>query len=646
MKVLIVGNCHIHQIAESLEFILADKVDILRDPLSYKRNKEKLDEVRVMVEQAGTIGILSSFWDDFLSMFPEYESKCSKIPHIRASSFHPDIIEISRNGKRLESVMEVCHSRVIIYGYLNQLDVNEVKSLFTKELFKELGYFQEWDRDLKWARYQSSVTGWDVEALYSKWRHSGCFVHTPNHPKLSVLATLALEFALKNSLDIKFQDVRDVLVDRAASHSIWPVYPDIAEYFDTYGCYLFKPSSKGKNIFLDKNIAIGLDDFISLSYEYYDSISLTIEDFDSATISDFKKISKYLKSLDVKNHGNPYRGLPNYCFWKKAVAQPTIADVDPVVNAKFKINTLNKVATAGSCFAQHIARALSSNGFNYYVAEKAPGNLTTTQALERNFGIFSARFGNIYSTSQLVQLFKRAYGSLSPKIDYIELESGKFVDPFRPYVEPDGFDSVIELRRSMDEHLAFVRTMFESLDVFIFTLGLTEGWRSKSDKSVYPVAPGVVSSRVSNDDFEFFNMTTADIIADLVEFRCLLKEVNPSSRIIFTVSPVPLIATYENRHALVSTTYSKSALRAAADELERGFDDVMYFPSYEIITGNFNRGDYYEEDLRSVKVSGVEHVMKLFMSHCIESVEYSIDKDLKNMIDSSRIVCDEENLEK
>ena len=61
---------------------------------------------------------------------------------------------------------------------------------------------------------------------------------------------------------------------------------------------------------------------------------------------------------------------------------------------------------------------------------------------------------------------------------------------------------------------------------------------------------------------------------------------------ILTVSPVPLVATAAGKHVLVATTYSKSVLRVACEEVCQKAADVMYFPSYEIITGNYNRGSY------------------------------------------------------
>ena len=99
--------------------------------------------------------------------------------------------------------------------------------------------------------------------------------------------------------------------------------------------------------------------------------------------------------------------------------------------------------------------------------------------------------------------------------------------------------------------------------------------------------------------------------------------VNPSAKVILTVSPVPLAATALDQHVLVSTTYSKSALRVACDELCSRFRHVAYFPSYEIVTGSYTRGGYFGRDLRSIVEDGVEHVMRLFFQHATSRGEMS-----------------------
>lgn len=313
---------------------------------------------------------------------------------------------------------------------------------------------------------------------------------------------------------------------------------------------------------------------------------------------------------------HPYRSLPDSAFWRRSVAGVAPADVDPVSNFPLRINLDTKVATAGSCFAQHIARYLKTSGYHYYVAEPGHPILPESVRVANNYGLFSARYGNVYTARQLWQLWQRAFGLFSPAEPAWQMSEGVFVDPFRPTTQRGGYVSVAELEADRAQHLAAVRQMFETLDVFVFTLGLTETWRSRTDGAVFPLCPGTEGGEFDPLRYEFYNQPLSDIVADMAAFIAALKTINPQANIILTVSPVPLAATAEaGVHVLTATTYSKSVLRVAAEMLRQQYDNVHYFPSYEIITGAFNRGAYYADDLRNVVESGVSHVMRLFMKH-------------------------------
>ena len=344
---------------------------------------------------------------------------------------------------------------------------------------------------------------------------------------------------------------------------------------------------------------------------------------------------------------HPYKELPSKAFWRKSVADLAIAEVDPVGQFGLRISQATKVATAGSCFAQHISASLSAQGFNFFVTENA-SPLAAEEAARRQYGVFSARYGNLYTARQLVQLFDRAYDRFRPVDDHWVRDDGRLVDPFRPQVEPDGFSSLEDLTRARSEHFAAVREMFESLDVFVFTLGLTEAWRSRIDGAVYPLAPGIVAGQMDAARYEFVNFGVSEVSSDMQSFLARLRNVNTSARFIVTVSPVPLIATFEDRHVLVSTTLSKSVLRTAADEITRGDPLSDYFPSYEIITGNHSRGAYFEKDLRSVAPAGVHHVMRLFFSHfaAAESTSLLADEIAHESAGVREIICDEEAIDK
>lgn len=311
---------------------------------------------------------------------------------------------------------------------------------------------------------------------------------------------------------------------------------------------------------------------------------------------------------------NPYSNLPDHHFWRRSVAGVDRCEFDPVTSPKFIVGMGDRVATAGSCFAQHISRKLAEIGFNYFVTE-AGADLAEAERRARNYRVFSARFGNIYTTRQLLQLFDEAFHGLPREEREWVRRDGRFVDPYRPAIEPDGFADPDAVQRSRREHLDRVRVMFEQADVFVFTLGLTEAWQSKLDGAVFPLAPGVAGGEFDEDRHRFVNFTVAEVEDDLRTFLDKLKFVNPAIRVLLTVSPVPLAATYENRNVLVATTYSKSVLRVAAETMTREYSWVDYFPSFEIITGSYNGGMYYGDDAREVNHLGVAHAMRVFLKN-------------------------------
>jgi len=306
---------------------------------------------------------------------------------------------------------------------------------------------------------------------------------------------------------------------------------------------------------------------------------------------------------------HPYKGLPPSSFWKNAVAEADLTGFDPVVQAPFAIGRTEAVATAGSCFAQHIARHLLASGFNF---------LQTERPESPDEPVFSARFGNIYTVRQLRQLFLRAYGICRP-IDKAWLgKNGKYLDPFRPQLQPGGFDSPSAVQAARSRHLAAVRQVFENCRVFIFILGLTEAWLA-SDGVALPVPAGVVAAEANGGPYTFHNFTAAEMVYEMSQFLREIREVNSGIRVILTVSPVPLVATYENRHILLSNTYSKAALRVVAEEAAHAHDFVAYFPSYEIITSPLSRFCFFNADLRTVTEAGVSHVMSLFSKYFLDS---------------------------
>lgn len=310
---------------------------------------------------------------------------------------------------------------------------------------------------------------------------------------------------------------------------------------------------------------------------------------------------------------NPYQNLPSNSFWKTSVEENSFLNTKDYFKPKWHLSEEDKIATAGSCFAQHIGRSLREIGLPVIDTEPAPVGLLSRYWPEFGYGMYSARYGNIYTARQLLQLAKEATGASEQRTAAWE-RGGGFFDAFRPGVEPSGFGSIEQLTENRTYHLQKVRDLLLELDVFVFTLGLTEAWECTNSGDIYPLAPGTVAGSFEQSNTQFVNFGFNEVYNDLVEFFNHIRNFRNGRdfRVLLTVSPVPLTATASGDHVLSATTYSKSVLRAVAGQLRRDLEFVDYFPSYEIITSPNSRSTFYKSNLRSVSPEAVEVVMETF----------------------------------
>ena len=672
LSFLIYGNCQAPQVARLIEAMTggakATAIDATRATIARMRSGEQ--DISLQLAENDLI-LTQEFGEVFQIIeqrYPEALPKVRRYPSLQFNAYHPDSVYVvdKSSGGHIQGPMGEYHSAIALWAWTQGLGVAETLDLFRADVFETLGYFDYWPSAVRELERIGVRAGIPLGDMLEGWRRQGCWLHSLNHPKQYALADVVRRILRREGID-PIPDVEVYLPDVLAIHPAWPVYPEIGQRLGVPGHYLFKLAA-GLGSTSSPAPFMGLDDFVAASFETFAKCSaqgLACDRLTSPRFEGLKAIlstgptsvqtpsnasGKPLPKVDPRkappSEGNPYRDLPDYQFWRRAVERVALHDIDPVVHTRFRLGKDDKVATAGSCFAQHISRTLRSHGFRFFVTER-PTGIEPKEARRRQFGTYTARYGNLYTARQLLQLFDRAFGDFQPVDGAWMRPDGRLVDAFRPQVEPDGFSMIRELVRARQQHLASVRQMFKQLDVLVFTLGLTEAWRSRIDGAVYPLAPGVVAGTPDAERYEFVNFDVRDVVVDLQTVLARLRNVNPAARVILTVSPVPLIATYEDRHALVATTYSKAVLRAAAEEVVRGDPASDYFPSYELITGNHTRGAYFEDDLRSVTTSGVEHAMRLFLSHYLGAETSStLAKDLEREAKAVRgIVCDEEAID-
>src|SRR5699024_11611065 len=102
--------------------------------------------------------------------------------------------------------------------------------------------------------------------------------------------------------------------------------------------------------------------------------------------------------------------------------------------------------------------------------------------------------------------------------------------------------------------------MLRSLDVFVFTLGLTETWIDRSDGTAFPTAPGVIAGDPAKNAAEYVNLSIDDVRKDIVNFWKILTEVNPYVQMNIMVSTIPLNTTARYQHFLSASTHTLTHL--------------------------------------------------------------------------------------
>jgi hypothetical protein len=657
-RIVVSGNCQIGALSATLAAMLPDDVVepvayFPEDPASEALNREALRGADVWVNN------ISRPLHDQIIGDVERPGTILYVPNVRFFGFHPDILHVSfTDGGTLQTgAAGPYNSAIVLAGWKLGLDEDQIVARFTRETCAALGYSRFWGQALVELKRRVDLSDLDWGEVYLPLARGTAFMLTDNHPRLDVMVHLARLAGGRLGADpeaVAFPWEQVIPDGLLATSEVWPVYPGVAEPLGLRGGHVWRTSA---------GELLDLRTFVRRSLETYaivDPATLVAPELDDPRTIEVLAAEPGARPVAVgadvapaparrtwgpsDDRPHPYKGLPDHQFWNRGVAYAPPAGVDPVVRGAYRLTPDHQVATMGSCFAQNLSRHLQRSGLTYFVAETAPDGTPAVEATARQYGVYSARYGNVYTVAQAVQLFQRAYGRLDPAERPWVRPDGRLVDPFRPLVEPDGFADEASLLAARDEHLAATRRVFEEADVLVFTMGLTEAWRSQVDGCVVPAAPGSAGTPTGDATYEFVNFGVDEVRSGLAELCGLVRSVNPDVRILLTVSPVPLIATFEDRHVLVSTVESKSVLRVAAGDVSRDLDFVDYFPSYEIIASATSDRDYFAPDRREVSELGVAHVMRTFSEHYIAGTEGAAPTavPLAAATQSQDVVCDEE----
>ncbi|MFC1816628.1 GSCFA domain-containing protein [Thermodesulfobacteriota bacterium] len=243
-------------------------------------------------------------------------------------------------------------------------------------------------------------------------------------------------------------------------------------------------------------------------------------------------------------------------------------------NYGLKITRTTPIASIGSCFAREIRRVLLDKGYAYITEETHhPASVHASAAWERLYNSFSIR-----------QIFEYTFEDWHPDLRWWRSpESGQIQDPYRRIFL---YETLAEAEADFARHRIHSRRALEQAEVLIVTLGLTEIWEDKIDGAVICLPSGpYVNEGGDMRRYRFRVSRYAENLKNLERIQAIMAKHNPKCRLLITVSPVHLWATFRKDLDVISASCnSKSTLRAVTDEFSVRHENVFYFPAFEMAT--------------------------------------------------------------
>ena len=243
----------------------------------------------------------------------------------------------------------------------------------------------------------------------------------------------------------------------------------------------------------------------------------------------------------------------------------------------------DRVGVMGSCFAEHIGARLSEMKWRTVVNP----------------------FGVLYNPLSIAE----AMGRLISARPYTEEELTLYPHGgwstwmhHSRYAHPDK-ETALQL---INGSLAIGSQMLAQADMLIVTLGTAWVYRQKETNQVVGNC-----HKVPERTFTRQRLTVEETVEAMAAMLAQLWEVNPSLRMIITVSPVRHL-----KDTLHGNQLSKATLLLAVDELCRRFPDrVHYFPAYEIVMDELRDYRFYADDMAHPSPQAVEYVWERFVEH-------------------------------
>ncbi len=215
---------------------------------------------------------------------------------------------------------------------------------------------------------------------------------------------------------------------------------------------------------------------------------------------------------------------------------------------KLRLEIGGNIITFGSCFAQNIRKALIEK-------EVTAENIEIPEGMNTSFAV----------SEYINFLLKNDHEKNN------ELDTGFL----------GGGIQVIDTEKASKAY-----NFLKTAECVIITYGLSEIWEDKKTQSV--LWGGVPAELYDKKRYIFRQSSVEENVLNIEKTFDDLKKLNHKIKIVFTVSPIPMAATFSSEKCMVADSRSKAVLRCSVEKALSSIksSDAFYWPSYEMFRGS------------------------------------------------------------
>ena len=254
----------------------------------------------------------------------------------------------------------------------------------------------------------------------------------------------------------------------------------------------------------------------------------------------------------------------------------------PIKSEEPKIGYSSKVLLLGSCFVENIGKKLDYFKFRNLLN---PFGILFHPAAINNF-LKRVKEQHIYTEADI----------------FFHNETWHCYEAHSDLNAVEQEDILNKLNAAVQETAEFLK----SATHVIITPGTAWGYRLKESGEVVANCHKVPQANFSKEITVVKNA--------LFEISEIVRALNPSAKIIFTVSPVRHL-----RDGFVENQLSKAKLITAIQEIVSSEEHCSYFPSYEIMMDELRDYRFYAEDMIHPNSTAVDYIWEKFRQAWIAS---------------------------